>query len=62
MKCKVAFRNSFSDQRTLLGLIGEDISVDKSIEITLKPFEVIVLEGKCALEKDKKKKKKKKKA
>lgn len=62
VKCKVAFRNSFSDQRTLPGLVGEAINVDKSIEITLKPFEVIVLEGKCALEKDKKKKKKKKKA
>ncbi len=45
VKGKVAFRNSFDDQRKLPGLTGKAVSVDKKLKITMEPFEVIVLEG-----------------
>ena len=47
-KDKVTFRNSFKDQRNVPGLVGGAIDVDAPIDITLKPQEVIVLEGICA--------------
>lgn len=65
---KVTFRNSFKDQRNVPGLSGGAIDVDEAIDITLKPQEVIVLEGICAavanadIEDDNDKKTKKKKS
>ena len=47
-KDKVTFRSSFKDQRNIPGLVGGAIDVDEPISITLKPQEVIVLEGVCA--------------
>ncbi len=47
-KDKVTFKNSFKDQRSIPGLIGKAVDVDTPINITLKPQEVIVLEGICA--------------
>lgn len=47
-KDKVTFRNTFKDQRSIPGLVGGAIDVDTAIDITLKPQEVIVLEGICA--------------
>ncbi len=49
VKGSVTFRNSFDDQRKLPGLTGSAVDVDADIAITLKPQEVIVLEGKCAM-------------
>ncbi len=43
----VTFHNSFDDQRKLPGLTGAEVDVDAEITITMKPLEVIVLEGKC---------------
>ncbi len=45
--CRIIFRNSFDDQRDLPGLTGKAVDADKTITITMHPFEVIVLEGKC---------------
>ena len=69
-KDKVTFRNSFKDQRSMPGLVGAAVDVDAPIDITLKPQEVIVLEGVCAAgagadeddEADNRKSRKKKKA
>lgn len=47
-KDKVTFRSSFKGQRNVPGLVGGAIDVDSPIDITLKPQEVIVLEGVCA--------------
>lgn len=47
-KDSVTFRNSFKDQRSVPTLLGGAIDVDKEIDITLRPQEVIVLEGICA--------------
>ncbi len=47
VKGKVLFRHSFDDQRDLPGLTGKAVDVDKTLNITMKPFEVIVMEGKC---------------
>lgn len=52
-KDKVKFKNSFADQRSVPGLSGGAVDIDKEIEITLKPQEVIVLEGVCAAGKNK---------
>ncbi len=52
-KDKVTFKNSFSDQRNIPGLVGGAVDIDKEINITLKPQEVIVLEGICAAGKKK---------
>lgn len=46
-KDKVKFRHSFKDQRNVPGLVGKGIDIDKTLKITLKPMEVIVLEGVC---------------
>lgn len=46
-KDKVSFRNSFKDQRSIPGLVGKCVDIDQEIQITLKPQEVIVLEGIC---------------
>ncbi len=46
-KDKVSFRNSFKDQRSIPGLVGKGVDIDQEIQITLKPQEVIVLEGIC---------------
>ncbi len=46
VKGSVIFRNSFADQREL-GLTEGAVDVDTPINITLKPLEVIVLEGTC---------------
>ena len=46
-KDKVTFRNSFKDQRSIPGLVGKAVNIDQEIRITLKPQEVIVLEGVC---------------
>ncbi len=45
VKGDVTFRNSYEDQRSLPGLVGQAVDVDAPLEITLKPMEVIVLEG-----------------
>lgn len=52
-KDKVTFKNSFADQRSIPGLLGGGVDIDKEIDITLKPQEVIVLEGICAAGKKK---------
>ena len=46
IKGKVTLRSSFKDQRALPGLMDTAVDVDKEIDITLQPFEVIVMEGK----------------
>ena len=50
---KVTFKNSFADQRSIPNLVGGAVDIDKEIDITLKPQEVIVLEGICAAGKKK---------
>ncbi len=45
---EVSFRNSFADQREV-GLTARPLDVDEPIAITLKPLEVIVLEGTCKM-------------
>ena len=50
---KVTFKNSFADQRSIPNLVGGAVDIDKDIDITLKPQEVIVLEGICAAGKKK---------
>ena len=47
-KDKVKFRNSFDDQRNLSVLTGSAVDIDKEIEITLEPMDVVVLEGVCS--------------
>ena len=44
----VTLKSSFADQRTLPGLMDKAVDVDKEIDITLQPCEVIVMEGTCA--------------
>ena len=46
VKGAITLRNSFKDQRELPGLTGTAVDLDKEIDITLKPFEVFVMEGK----------------
>lgn len=46
-KDQVSFRNSFKDQRSIPALVGKGVDIDQEIQITLKPQEVIVLEGIC---------------
>ncbi len=46
IKGTVEWRNSFEDQREL-GLTNGPLDVDETISITLRPMEVIVLEGNC---------------
>ncbi len=48
IKGTVTWRNSFDDQREL-GLTSGPLDVDSPISITLKPMEVIVLEGTCQM-------------
>ncbi len=45
VKGSVTLKSSFADQRALPGIIGSPVDVDKEIDITLQPFEVIVMEG-----------------
>lgn len=45
LKGSVVFSHSFRDQRNIPSLIGKAVDVDKDLTITLKPQEVIVLEG-----------------
>ncbi len=45
LKGTVTFKNSFADQRNLPGLTGKAVDVDAPLTITMKPQEVIVLEG-----------------
>ena len=52
-KDKVKFRSSFKDQRNISVLLSGSIDIDKVLNITLKPQEVIVLEGVCAAGKQK---------
>ena len=47
-KGSVILSSSFADQRKL-SVIGKSINIDDSVEFTLKPFEVIVMEGKNEL-------------
>ncbi len=47
VKGRVLFRNSFDDQRLLPGLTGKAVDVDAPLTITMRPLEVIVLEGTC---------------
>ena len=47
-KDKVSFRNSFKELRSIDVLVKGGIDIDKELTITLKPQEVIVLEGVCA--------------
>lgn len=56
----VTLRSAFEDQRNL-SIIGEPINVDKEIEITMQPMEVIVMDGKNNLKSSLKKEKKSKK-
>ena len=42
----VTLRSSFADQ-TVLPIMDKAIDVDTPIEITLKPFDVVAMEGKC---------------
>ncbi len=49
VKGRVTFRNSFADQRLLPGLTDVAVDVDAPITITMKPLEVIVMEGECAM-------------
>lgn len=42
---KIRFHSSFDDQRLIVDLVDTDINIDSKINITLKPMEVIVLEG-----------------
>jgi hypothetical protein len=44
---KVTFRNSFKNQRKISELIGHEVDIDQEITITMKPLEVIVMEGTC---------------
>ncbi len=46
MTGKVTLRSSFDDQ-TRLPIMDKAIDVDAPIEITLKPFDVVVMEGTC---------------
>ena len=55
-KDKVKFRSSFKDQRNITVLLNGSIDIDKVLSITLKPQEVIVLEGVCAAGKQKEEK------
>ena len=55
-KDKVKFRSSFKDQRNITVLLNGSIDIDKVLNITLKPQEVIVLEGVCAAGKQKEEK------
>lgn len=41
----IKLSGSFNDQRNIEGLMGADVDVDAPISITIKPFEVIVMEG-----------------
>ncbi len=61
-KDKVKFRSSFTDQRNIPSLLEGAVNIDKEISITLKPQEVIVLEGVCSAGKDKAEKDDKSKA
>lgn len=45
LKGTVTFRNSFADQRALPGLSNRAVDIDTSIDISLHPLEVIVMEG-----------------
>ena len=47
-KDKVTFRSSFKGQRNIPALLKGAIDIDKELNITLEPQEVIVLEGVCA--------------
>lgn len=47
-KDKVTFRSSFKGQRNIPALLKGAIDIDKGLNITLEPQEVIVLEGVCA--------------
>jgi hypothetical protein len=46
VKGKVTLRSSFEDQ-TRLPIMDKAMNVDKEIEITLKPFDVVAMEGTC---------------
>lgn len=46
VKGRVTLRSSFGGQ-TKLPIMDKPINVDKPIEITLKPFDVVVMEGSC---------------
>ncbi len=45
VKGRITLHNSFDDQRALPGITGKAVDVDKELSITLKPLEVLVLEG-----------------
>ena len=45
VKGSITLKSSFADQRAIPGLMDTAVDVDKEIDITLKPFEVIVMEG-----------------
>ena len=49
LKGSITLRSSFADQRELSGIVNEMVDVDKTLSITLKPMEVIVMEGSNAL-------------
>ena len=48
IRCSVILRSSFADQ-TRLPLMDKPVDVDTPIEITLKPFDVVAMEGVCKL-------------
>ena len=48
IKGKVTLRSSFADQ-TRLPIMDKAIDVDKPLEITLKPFDVVAMEGTCKM-------------
>ncbi len=44
-KGKITMRDSFEDQRKLPGFSGEEVDIDTPLNLSLKPFEVLVFEG-----------------
>ncbi len=46
VKGSVMLRNAFGDQRSVAGISGKTIPLDKEIAVKLKPFEVVVFDGK----------------
>ncbi len=45
VKGSITFKDSFKDQRALDGFSNQAVDIDKELNFTLKPFEVLVYEG-----------------
>lgn len=46
VKGNIALRNTYADRRSLPGLTDTEVDIDRELDITLQPFEVLVTEGK----------------